>query len=270
MTTPTATHEPSRACYLRGCQHPACRDKHLRYCKQYGVRRHREGPRRIDATETATHLRALIADGWTQTGLEQATGVAAHTICGLVNGLHTQVYRDTAHTILAFRPDADADRPGHWTDPIGTIRRVRALACIGWPQYTVADAIGVRRATLSHVVLGNRQKVAKTTARAVADLYPTWMLRPGPSTTARGIARSRGWHGPLAWGADIDNPHARPDLTGIGHDEPGRRDPLRPVEIRHLAGFGYSAHEIAARVGLPKKDVESRLAAIRAERQAAA
>lgn len=264
-TTPsTAEHAASRACYLRGCPEAACRAYHLRYCKEYDLRRHRGERRRIDATEAANHLRALIADGWTQKGIQAAASVPDHTICGLVNGIHTQVYRETAEKILAFQPDPDAQRLGHWIDPTGTIRRVQALAVLGYPTYVVADSIGMAHATLKHIVAGRREKVGRPTARKVAELYSRWMTRPGPSETARRMAASRGWYGPLAWD-DIDNPEAEPDTEGIGYDGASRkRDDLRTEEIKHLASFGYSDYAIAKQIGLPEKDVHSRLLKIRA------
>lgn len=263
----TAEHIPSRACYLRGCKQDACRQQHLRYCKASDLRRHREGLRRIDATEVAAHLRQLIAQGWTQAGIEAATGVPDHTICALVGGIHTQVFRETADILRAFQPSSATDCPGHWTDPTGTMRRVRALTVIGYPQWLVADLIGVKHATLRHIVAGGREKVAKSTAHAVAALYSQLVSKPGPSPTARRIATARGWPGPLAWD-NIDDPAAQPDLEGAGYEAPNpRRDPLRQEEIRHLAGFGLSTHEIAKRVGLPERDVHDRIAKLQAERR---
>lgn len=266
-----AGHAPSRACYLRGCPEAACRERHLRYCKEYDLRRHREGRRRIDADEAAAHLRALIADGWTQNGIEIATGIPRHTICGLASGTHTEVFRETADIILAFRPGENTECPGHWMDTTGTIRRVRALAAIGYPTYTVADAVGIGHATMRHLVAGNREKVAKSTARKIAELYPRWIAKPGPSATTRGIAKSRGWHGPLAWGGNIDDPAAQPDTEGAGYDDtPRKRDDLRTEEIKHLAGFGLSDYEIAKLVRLPVGDVKTRIGKIRAEKAAKA
>lgn len=262
MTTATAT--PSRACHLRGCDHPACRDEHLRYCKEYDVRRHREGRRRIDATETAAHLRELLASGWTQVGIQIATGVPDHTICAIVNGIHTQVFRETAQTLLAFQPDQDTERPGYWTDPTGTVRRIRALASIGYPLHAIADAIDVPNTTLRHIAAGHRQKVAKDIARKIAAIYPRLITRPGRSQKARQLANARGWHGPMAWDHNIDDPAAVPDTDGEGATDLDRkRDALRTAEIEHLAGFQFSAHTIAQQVGLPVKDVEGRLARLR-------
>lgn len=265
MTTAVAPHAPSRACYLRGCDHEACRDKHLRYCKEYGLRRYHEGRRRIDGAPAAARIRELLADGWTQNSLQVATGVSAYTIGRLASGTHTEAFREVAEAILAFQPENDTDRPGYWTDPTGTIRRIRALAVLGHPQYAIADAIGISRATIRPLAAGQRQKVAKDVARKVADLYPKWITRAGHSSVARGIAVARGWHGPLAWD-DIDNPAAEPDLG----DEPGAKTPieLRPCgttaayrrHLRHKEPIDPACRE-ANRLEQQEKNARSKQAA---------
>jgi plasmid maintenance system antidote protein VapI len=255
---------PSRACYLRGCDHPACRDKHLRYCKEYDLRRHHEGRRRIDGAPAAARIRELLAADWTQTSLAAATGVSTYTIGRLASGTHTEAFRETAEAILAFQPTDDTEHHGYWTDPTGTIRRIRALNVIGHPQYAIADAIGISRAAIRPIAAGQRQKVAKDVARKVAALYPQWITKAGDSPTARGMAIARGWYGPLAWD-NIDDPDAQPDTDGLGYQPPSpKRDELRSKEIAHLAGFGLSAHTIANQVGLPVKDVAERINKFRA------
>lgn len=263
----TAPHTPSRACYLRGCNQPACRDKHLRYCKEYQHETFHTGPLTTDSAPYIARVQALTAAGWTHAAIAADTGVGITTIRDLAAGESVRLYRDTAALLDQHQP-AD-EPPNWWVDSTGTMRRLQALTVIGWPQHTVAAELGLGYSTVRSIANGRRRSTPRHTADAVTALYARWSRRPGPSATAAGRARARGWHGPLAWEGNLDDPSAKPDTTGEGADGERKRDNLRPQEIRHLAGFQLSAHTIAKQVGLPVRDVEDRLAKIRSEKQPA-
>jgi hypothetical protein len=265
----TTDHKPSRACHLRGCDQPACRNEHLRYCKRYQYDTAHAGPRTVAAAPYITHVQALVADGWTHAAIAADTAVGITTIRDLAAGEARHIHRDTAAALDRHHP-ADV-APTWWVDCTGTIRRLRALTVMGWPQHAIAAQLGLGYSTVRAIANGRRRSTPRHTAQAVADLYAQWCRRPGPSPAAAGRARARGWHGPLAWDANtIDEPGAEPDTQGRGVDGKRKRDCLRNDEIRHLAGFQFSAHTIAKQVGLPVKDVEGRLAKIRAEKAEAA
>ena len=270
MTTATRTapQHGTRACYLRGCRRPECTAAHKRYCKEYDLRVHREGRRNIDAAPAARHVQRLTQLGWTQTGIAQATGCGAHIICSLINGNQKKIRPETAQRILTFQPPADTAPLGHWTDATGTTRRLRALAAIGHPLYQVADAAGIDHSTIRPIAAGTRQKVSKALAGRIARIYANLVRQPGPSPTARGIARARGWHGPAAWGEDIDNPAATPETDQEVADLDSRRElaALRRAEIEHLASFNVPEHEIADRLGMARAYVHDLIRDMRKER----
>ncbi|MFF4403671.1 hypothetical protein [Streptomyces sp. NPDC001404] len=270
MTTKPPPKHGQRACYLRGCRRLECHAAHKRYCKQRDFRAHREGPRHIDATPAAEHVKSLAAAGWTQTGIAEATGCGIHTICSLINGNQKKVRPETAQRLLAFKPGLDAEPLGYWTNPIGTIRRLQALAVMGHPIYRIAETIGVSHSHLRSISAGHREKVSKTTARKIAQLYGQLIQQPGTSATTRGIARARGWHGPAAWD-DLDDLNCKP----ASDEQLEHRNKLqvaqdRRTEIQHLASFGVPEHEIADRLAMTPAYVRGLLRNMRQQQTVAA
>lgn len=258
----TTDHPASRACYLRGCNQPSCRDQHLRYCKQYQYDAHNNGPRTTDATPYITQVQALVNAGWTHAAIAGDIGICVTVIRDLAAGEARRVANDTA-TRLDHHQPADTP-PNWWVDVTGTMRRLQALTVMGWSQEAQAAALGLGYSTIRAIANGRRTTTPRRTADAVTALYAKWSRRPGPSLSAAGRARARGWAGPLAWGHNtIDNPSATPDMTGVGPIAHRRRDPDRPAEIEHLAGFGLSIDTIAKQVHLSPKDTASRMAKLR-------
>lgn len=249
MTTRTLPAHGTRACYLRGCRRDECRDAHRRYCKQYDIRRHRQGPVNIDATEATNHVQALIALGWTQAAIAQTTGVGTTIVVSLANNAQRTIRPDHAAAILSIQPGS---RPtaNYWTNPTGTVRRIRALAAIGWPVYTTAQAIGVDQSGLNAIASGRRNHIPRHVAEAIAALYIQRSRQPGPSDITRARAARNDWHGPLAWD-DIDDPDATPELDDAVAVELDRSQlaELRRAEILHLARFGNSPEHIHMRLG---------------------
>lgn len=97
--------------------------------------------------------------------------------------------------------------------PVGTHRRLRALAALGWTFADVADRLGCTCQAVHSIHRENT--IYLTTRIAIARVYDQLsMSRPEGryATRARGQAAARGWMPPLAWeGMDIDDPDARPD-----------------------------------------------------------
>lgn len=95
----------------------------------------------------------------------------------------------------------------HKVDPGPTVRRLRALACMGWGTAEVARRAGLHRRNLNRIRSGHRVEVDSTTADAVKATYRN--LSTSKNTTPQGKAaatnaRKNGWHGPMHW-ADIEN-----------------------------------------------------------------
>lgn len=101
-----------------------------------------------------------------------------------------------------------------YVDSTGTLRRLRALACLGWSQDALAERIGMTTSTLNNFmrVGSSGRRVTPASAERVAVAYAELSGENGPShLTARRAAR-RGWQPPEAWTTEtIDDPHAIPD-----------------------------------------------------------
>jgi len=107
---------------------------------------------------------------------------------------------------------------------IGTVRRLQALAAIGWTQTQIAGALGttrqhVNKAMSGHVEIGRRPGPTYSATGEVLrgealvhDLYES--LRDGPDHRHQmcgWLAKVNGWNPPAAWDeCDIDDPTARP------------------------------------------------------------
>lgn len=260
MATKTPPAHGERRCYLAGCRRPECADAHKRYCKQYATRRYRHGRQYIDATPAREHLHLLTASGSTHAGIAEVVGVSGPTIRDLAAGANLRTRPETIRRILAIQPEPTP--LGYFTTPTGTIRRLQALAVLGYPLHEVADALGIGYSTIRFIVREARQKVSKDLAQRVAILYAARCSTPGPSPTARGMALSRGWYGPVAWD-DIDDPAASPE---VGEERELGRDELaayRRQEIEHLASFGIPECDIAERLGMSPAYVHDLLRELR-------
>lgn len=86
---------------------------------------------------------------------------------------------------------------------LGSQRRIRALARLGWAQRTLERRWGFGHKTLSQVLL--RPEITREKAQVIARGYRdlAWTGQPGPDARARAWAERRGWPGPTDWD-DID------------------------------------------------------------------
>lgn len=138
-------------------------------------------------------------------------------------------------------------RAGIWPgmpNATGTVRRLQALAAIGWSPSELARRAGVNRSTLEHLIKGRVKRTSLATVQAVADTYEKLSMSQGPSRMWRDTAKQRGWAPPLAWDDDtIDNPDAKPER---GQDV----TVSFPDKISELRDCGYSDLIIAQRLGV--------------------
>lgn len=258
----TTAHTPSRACYQRGCQLPECAQENYRYMSRLRLEHHRGQRRRIDATQTRTHIERLIATGWTQAQIARAASLAHHIIGDVRRGQET-VANATALAVLSVEiGPAPADVRD--VDATGTMRRLRALVAIGWPIEQLAPQLGIFSTALGNIARGELASVRLTTAATVAFHYQRLIRRPGPSNRTRILARKRGWYGPTAWdGSAIDDPAAQPETADpYKPADRYRRDPDRMREIEHLRLLGESVPSIAKQLGTSEKYINDQLAVV--------
>lgn len=162
------------------------------------------------------------------------------------------------HTLLLLDPKPRT------LPAIGTRRRMRALAALGWSCTALAREMACSPSMISQIQNGPADVVRRGTARAVADLYERLSMRcpDREDVRTRTSAARNGWAPPLAWD-DIDHDEA-PHLDAPPVDE---ADPVlierllsgdrievpkedRDVVVGELARRGLSDPHIADLIGI--------------------
>lgn len=167
---------------------------------------------------------------------------------------------------------------------VGSMRRLRALAVLGWPVSELAARVGMRVEQVSRIRRGGYGwSVLASTARKVTACYDGLSMVPGPSTLTGLRARRVGWVPPLAWeGVDMDDPAAVPDmgdeglpatscdwvvveLVIAGEPVPRRCTDAEAAEVaRRLRAKGMDVTLIAARLRSSTRRVRALLAEVEA------
>lgn len=128
-----------------------------------------------------------------------------------------------------------------WTTPIGTQRRLQALAADGWPLPVIAGRLDRTAEAVSQIRKTTQRRILAATADTFTALFEQlWPLNPPPSqgsTYARNHAERQGWAASWRWeGVDIDDPDAeplpQPDTT-IDEVKVQRACDGQPVVLNH-------------------------------------
>lgn len=213
----------------------------------------------IPTEQVATHIDTLTGYGLSHATIARDAGVQLSSVIRIAERLRATSKVRVATRILAVT----------WTPnprqemvlAIGALRRLQALAAIGWSQTAISDRTGVTRSVL------NQLKYARTTSWetwvAIRDTYET--LSATPATTGRlarvrGEALRRGWPAPLDWeGHNIDDPcvivEAHPYEPKSRIDEIREAAAVRAERVAELTALGLSAKEVAQRVGITPRQV---------------
>lgn len=168
-----------------------------------------------DATKVSDHIDRLVRRGWTQAEIVAASGLSAPTVSETWRGIYSTVRVETAVALLAVTGPA----PHSWTvNSIGTIRRIQALAALGWTVRETCRDAGLSERFYAELIDKDRATIARASADAITTLYEQRSMRR-PSLNAhrrrtRTIAARKSWAPPLAWN-DIEDPNEQP--TGVGH-----------------------------------------------------
>lgn len=171
-----------------------------------------------------------------------------------------KIRRETEERILAIRFDLDRLGDHQILSVVGTQRRIRALARIGWSGLYLAERLGVTH--VGQYATGHSRKfVTARRARDIRDLYDELSMTPGPSRQAITQARARGYAPPLAWDDDTID---RIDAVPVGVDDPDVTCRPRPVaetvadiewHLSNVDGFA-TLETIARRLGRKENTLE--------------
>lgn len=280
-----ATHvHGTHACYvLDQCRCHPCKDANSAY-ERNRARQQAYGRWNglVDAEPAREHVRALQSAGMGWKTIAATAGVSNGAMTKLIYGTQEhgpskRIRPDTEARLLAVTLNlADGAR----TPTAGTMRRLQALAAVGWSQHRLAELLGWSLGNFSKLIHGRCDHITCATARAVSNLYDQLWNMPPPATSkhqragitrAQAVAQSYGWVPPLAWDDEtIDDPDATPhggittndelvdhvsvDLFLDGHRITLSR-PDRIEVVRRLAARGLSDAQIANRLGVAGRTV---------------
>lgn len=208
-----------------GCRCHPCLKAHKRYLEKLRKSRKNRGLQpaygKVDADPVRKHLETLLESGFSKTALANRSGVPFETVKGIVRRPSHTVQARTASKILAVSPVSSwgfvwSSRESFYIPAAGTMRRLRALAFMGYPATRVGRAAGLDHDKLKYIRSGRAKTVLRRTAEGVKRFYDWAVVRDAPTDRAaeqcRRYAVSKGWRGPGVW-RDIDNPHIGPDTV---------------------------------------------------------
>ncbi|MEU4106209.1 hypothetical protein AB0F16_37580 [Streptomyces tanashiensis] len=225
----------------------------------------------VNAEPARQHLIALRNAGYSIDVVADAIGQHVGNLNAIVypvGGAPRQRIRpELADTILAVTAESLVPC---FLPAAGTARRIHALIAMGWTSRCVAEQLGVKPPRVPEIA--RQDSVTRAVAERVAAVYDRLhVLSPedhGVSATAslrsRLMAERNGWRDPLWWEdmGHIDDPMFDPDTAErpLNKHEQGA---LRATEILHLASYGATPDEIAARLDLGRDYVVARLRELR-------
>ncbi len=233
MTHTCTNHVPGMySCYARhACRCHDCREAARRVHKRAQHARRQGIPSRVAADPARRHVAALLSAGMGRAEVARLAGVSPVVITRLIRGDTLRLTPETDRRLrgVQHRP-IEAQEVG-MVSACGSIRRLRALAAVGWTFQQIAELGAVRRHIYSECV--QRGRVYAATRAAIADVYAhLWDETPPESTAARRArlrAQREGWPPPLAWDDGygphgIDNPGATPHPWKRTESSRTRRD----------------------------------------------
>jgi hypothetical protein len=256
----TTDHEPTPACYKRGCKQPSCVTAGRRYAKLLSIDIARGIRRLHDASQARAHIQRLQAHKWTHRQIAAAAGIPKSTVSTIAGGQPTTSRRNVA-AILSVPIGPAPATPPKTQDATGTTRRIRGLVWMGYSLVNLACRLDMTEDRLSSIARSTVDVVRISEARKIARLYRELSQLPGPSSRAAGDARRKGWHGPLAWDA-IDDPACDPETTGQATGTSRSKAVIDLELVARRTSQGHTAEQIAEEIGCHKRSV------VRARRRA--
>lgn len=237
-------------CYNNhACRCQPCTDAARRYRKRLQVERLSGREPVIDADAARRHLLRAQEAGLSIRTLAGMSGLSTSTLQEIRSGRRTRTGNTVAARILAVKivPDMRSEVEVPAT---GSVRRLRALATLGWGAKAIAahsdaseETIDAVRRGMATVHARTHQRIADTYRRLITMSPPASNQRERAAATyTRRWAARKGWVGPMAWD-DIDNDAAPVDVEAY-------KPASRPQQALELAELGLEDVQIATRLGV--------------------
>ncbi|MGU3358201.1 hypothetical protein ACLBWJ_13180 [Microbacterium sp. M4A5_1d] len=274
---PDHKHAETLSCYTAhkcGCQ--PCRDHNTDHARRvsrlklYG----RWDNGRTPLGAVRVHIMILQRFGYSHAQIARAAGIEARTVWRCMNDRSTWMRGRIAAAILSVAPTIDDLDPGTLIPATGAVRRVQALACLGWTGAAIATAAGLPRSTVRTFQREGRQ-ITVAVHRAIDAAYERMWNQPAPAgttiqrrdrTASIKRAAAGAWTPPLGWD-DIDTDPEPQQGEDAGVDEiaialavDGQPVRLtreeRHIALRELHRLGLFDPELSARLGVDVKTIE--------------
>lgn len=263
-------HLEGRTIGYRHCRCDACYRYRYRYRKRLKAAL-RHGPVLVDAAPVWAHIDGLVAQGFSTPLIARVAGIDN----GAIRNRPARTRVATADALLGVTPELlyRAARGHERVPAVGAVRRLQALAYLGWSIPAIVAGAAYHTPNAEPVVgrvrsRGLRQRSTTANAyRLIGAAYDALAMTTGPSDLVRNDAQRRGWAPPLCWDDDtIDNPSARPHGYRTAAEAKASRHAEFTEAVSDLTRRGYTAAEIADRLHCAQRSVTR----IRAELAAAA
>lgn len=203
-----------------------------------------------DAIDAVAIMRA---DGLTLPEIARLTGVSESTLKRMPT--RTRPTRQTiAGTIAGL--EAHYEFKSKFVPAAPTMRRLRALARMGWTSPKLSAETGIHAKDLEEIRLGHKAaRVRWRTSDRVSDAYDRLWNVDGGSKLVRRAAERRGWLLPLDWDEDtIEDPDYTPEVE---RDDRYFTRAGRLELVREFRAEGWGPEFIAAELGVQQESLEN-------------
>lgn len=209
-----------------------------------------------DAEPSRQHIRSLMAQGMGWKRIAKAAGLSPSSVYPILwaqdtkskkRPMRKQISKTMEAKLLAVTVDM---AEGAVVSSLGSVRRLQALAALGWSQHRLAEILGMFPANFGKVIHGERGGIRVSTANQIEALFnENWDKTPVAATRfeqagitrAKREAAAKGWVTAAAWD-DIDDPNELPkaDLVDetVDHRSLPAIEKIDRLELLTLDGYG--------------------------------
>lgn len=211
-----------------------------------------------DAEPARQHLRSLMAQGMGWKRIAKAAGLSPSSVFPILwaqdtksmkRPMRKQISKAMEAKLLAVTTDM---AEGSVVNNLGSVRRLQALAAVGWSQSRLAQMLGMLPGNFGKVIHGEREGILVSTARRIEEIFnECWDKAPVAATRfeqagitrAKREALAKGWVTAAAWD-DIDDPdeEQKSDLVDVSIDYRSlpALDRIDRLELLIRDGYGDS------------------------------
>ena len=267
-----AIHRPGA--FNTGCTHPRVRHRHgtsgcywedacrCDDCRKAVFRANKRrslypNPK-VPAVLAAARINELRANGWTVAAIARETGLSPTWLPRLGTEAR-HVYTSTVMKLNQLPTCPPAPQ---------IVRRLRALAAIGWTYERMAELVGTTKYSIRDWARGLKQPSAKHVETILTkwDAASVQAFDDPSARRAKASAQRQNWAPPAAWD-DIDDPNETPKGVRTSHEKHAVR---YETDVVWRLKLGETIETIAKDLGIQPASLERRIARARSTESRAA